>query len=478
MKRYSILLIFILVASACGEDFLDLTPEDQASITDFYNTPSDFDVALNGAYGALRGNVDALIPLMDVRTDNALAVANNRTDQIIHDFSLDATSGIIESFYNNSYRVIQATNAIINRVADQDFSQEEKDRITQEASFLRALTYFYLVNVYGDVPLLLSEITGANLEEVNSLERTPVAEVYAQIEQDLQTAEQQTANFDVPQRASTLAAKALLGQVYLFQNQYAEAAAKLGEVVNSGQFSLLPAYDDLFMAGNASNSESVFVVEHVGGPNNTGSGLGFDFAPTGFTLGSFTRPQQNIYPETNLHEAFTATDSVRRNMTTQPYFSPGDEFGADTVYYCRKYEDLNPFENFDASSTHYLLRYADILLQYAEALNEVSYQADGPAFAPLNEVRQRAGLSALTAAEVPDQAAFRATLLEERRLELAFEGKRLLDLKRTGNAVRVINDYLSQQGDAVTIDENDLLYPIPQSEILNNPGVITQNLGY
>ena len=294
----------------------------------------------------------------------------------------------------------------------------------------------------------------------------------------MQDAEQLSASFSVPHQASALAAKALLGQTYLFQNRYADAVAKLGEVVASGQFSLLPAFDELFVIGNATNSESVFVVENVGGPNNTGSGLGFDFAPKGLTLGSFTRPEQSLYPETNLYQAYTPADSVRRNITAQAYFSPGDEFGVDTVYYCRKYEDLNPFENGDASNTIYILRYADVLLQYAEALNEVGYQADGEAFAQLNLVRQRAGIEALSAAEVPDQVAFREAILLERRLELALEGKRMLDLKRTGNAVEVINNYFSQKGDGVTIDQNDLLYPIPQSEILNNPGVITQNPGY
>ncbi len=477
MKRYIILFV-TFVCTACGEDFLELTPEDQASINDFYNTPADFDVALAGAYGQLRENANSLIPLMDLRADNALALANNRTDQVVHDFSLDATSGLVSGFYNNSYQIIQATNAVVNRIEATDFAPEEKNRIAREAKFVRALAYFYLVNVYGDVPLLLTETTGANLDEVRSITRTPIAQVYEQIVQDLQDAEQLTADFSVPHQASALAAKAILGQTYLFQNRYPDAVAKLGEVVASGQFALLPAFEELFAVGNAANSESVFVAENVGGPNNTGSGLGFDFAPKGFALGSFTRPEQSLYPETSLYEAYSAADSVRRNITAQPYFSPGDEFGSDTVYYCRKYEDLNPFENFDGSNTIYILRYADILLQYAEALNEVGYQADGQAFTLLNEVRQRAGISALDAAEIPDQAAFRQAILRERRLELALEGKRWLDLKRIGNAVQIINDYFSQKGDGVTIDQNDLLYPIPQSEILNNPDVITQNPGY
>ena len=177
MKRYIILLI-TLVFSSCGEDFLELTPEDQASINDFYNTSADFDVALAGAYGALRENADNLIPLLDVRTDNALAAANNRTDQVVHDFSLDATSGLTEGFYNNSYRVIQAANAIINRVEAKNFSQEARDRIRREATFLRALSYFYLVNLYGEVPLLLTETRGGNLDDVRTITRTPVAQVY------------------------------------------------------------------------------------------------------------------------------------------------------------------------------------------------------------------------------------------------------------------------------------------------------------
>ena len=241
MKRYTILLI-IFVCTACGEEFLELTPEDQASINDFYNTPADFDVALAGAYGQLRDNANRLIPLMDLRTDNAIALANNRTDQIVHDFSLDATSGLIEGFYNDSYRIIQATNAVINRVEGANFTPEEKNRITREGKFLRALAYFYLVNVYGDVPLLLTETTGANLDEIRSITRTPVAQVYEQVVLDLQDAEQLTAEYSVPHQASALAAKALLGQTYLFQNRYADAVTKLGEVVASGQFSLLPRF--------------------------------------------------------------------------------------------------------------------------------------------------------------------------------------------------------------------------------------------
>lgn len=477
MKKYLLFFLAFVVIS-CSDSFLELSPKDQANTADFYKNASDFEVALIGAYGSLMGGgfSDLLVILGDVRSDNATAIATNGTLQRLSEFNMDATAGEVSLFYRSSYVAIQAANAIIGRVAGQSFKQEDKNRIEGEARFIRALTYFYLVNVYGDVPLILEETSGSNLEDVRKLARVPKAEVYAQIVADLKEAEAKLPAFNTPNRASALAAKSLLGKVYVFQGNYAEAVIKLKEVVNSSKFKLLPKYGDLYRIGNARNSESIFVIQHVGGPNGTGSGIGFRNAPRGTFLGTFRINNQGIYVEPGLYRAYSQKDTERQSFSAQKFYSPKDEVGSDTVYYTKKYLDNNPFEASNASNTIYVIRYADVLLLLAEASNELGYIAGGEAFTYFNLVRVRAGITPLSENDLPSQQKFRDGVLLERRLELAMEGHRWFDLVRTGRAIETLNS--APLLVKVNIGQNDLLYPIPQSEILNNPDVIKQNPGY
>lgn len=474
MKKYIfILTILSLISISCSEEFLELSPQDAANTNDFYITESDFNVALIGAYGA--ADWDELFTLSDVRSDNATAFGNQSARQRISEFNADATARTIAGLYTNSYRAIQAANAIIDRIGAANFEQVKKDEFLGEAKFIRALSYFYLLNTYGDIPLILEETTGANLDEVKSIPRTPVDEVYDQIILDLMDAEEKAPSFSTPNRASKLSAKALLGKVYLFQKEFNAAVTKLNEVIVSGQFALEPVYADLFEIGNAGNVESIFVEEYVGSANGTGTNLAFMNTPEGQSVGPFVQPSQSIYIELNLNEAYSADDD-RRNMSAFSFFAPGDQ-GAinDTVYVTNKYKDDNPFEQNNASANFYILRYADVLLMMAEALNELGYSQNGDAFSLLNVIRERAGLNPLDATSVPDQGAFREAINLERRLELAMEGDRWYQLLRTGSAIEAINMVNPL---IVTINQNDLLYPIPQGEIDVNPDIITQNPGY
>ena len=476
MKKILVFILTITLFASCGEDFLDLSPKDRANINDFYASESDFEVALIGAYGTFMGSrfADQLPMFFDMRSDNAFALGNFGIHFSVHEFTLDANSGLVAGFYDYAYRGIQAANAIVDRIDGVEMNDAVRDRLKGEALFIRALEYFYLVQIYGDVPLILSETSGANLEEAQQVARTPVSQVYSQIISDLEEAETLLPDeFDTPNRASASSVKTLLGKVHLFLGNNSEAAAKLAEVI--GEFSLLTDYAELFGPGNSRNSESIFAIEHIGGPDGTGSGLAFQMNPSGTTLGGFNIVNQAFYAEENLRLSYTTNDSVRRDMTAQAFEAlPGDESGEDTVFYCRKYVDDGLFNERNGSNTTYIFRYADVLLMRAEALNETGYVADGEAFAHLNEVRLRAGLEALNATDLPDQASFKDAVFDERRLELAFEGHRFTDLIRKGDVIDVINAYhpLTQIG------PNDLLYPIPENEVLGNPDVIIQNPGY
>ncbi len=462
-------LVFALLFS-CSDDFLDLAPKDQASISIFYETQDDFEVALIGAYGSFMGGrwADNLVYLLELRSDNATAVGTRNNLEQISNFNAQANNGNVTSFYQNSYQAIQASNAIITRIQSKGFPAEDKNRIEGQAKFIRAMAYYYLTVIYGDVPLILVETSGENVAEIRDLGRTPVSEVHSQIIQDLMDAEEMIQGVESVNLASSEAASALLGKVYMFQNDFLNASTQFERVINSGRFELESQYTDLFAVGNAQNSESIFVLEHVGSANGTGSALGFQMAPGGSMLGSFTIPNQGFYAEPNLNSTYQVNDSLRRDASAEELFKPGDEFGSDTIYLSRKYFDDNPFEQNNASNNLYILRYGDILLMQAEALNEINYVADGPAFNYLNAIRTRADIGVLTSADLPNQSAFRDMVLLERRLELAMECNRWIDLLRTGRAIETIG----------FIDENDLLFPIPETEILNNPDVIIQNPGY
>jgi hypothetical protein len=254
-------------------------------------------------------------------------------------------------------------------------------------------------------------------------------------------------------RATSGAAKTLLGKVLLTQRKYAGARAVLKEVIDARTYRLLPDYASVFSVTNKNNAEIIFAVKYRKGGVGEGHGL---------YLG--TVALDPVDP--NLKAAYPAADSVRRRQLDLVTLS-----GTQRVV--RKYFDQLSGAN-DVGNDFIVLRYADVLLMYAEALNEESYQAGGEAFTALSEVRTRARLSPLTAVQLTDQASFRAAVLNERRLELALENHRWFDLLRAGTALQAL------QNVGINVPATRLLYPIPQSEIdiMDNPTGFQQNPGY
>ena len=475
-NTYVLAGLLTLSLTACKEKFLDLSPVSAVGTTSFFKTQSDLLTALNGAYGALQfnGQYGQLYVVAEIPSDDTSPVLSGSvTDQDEFDkFYVRTTNPYTLARWSDGYRGIYRTNAVIERIAGITMDETLKKRIVGESKFLRALMYFNLVRVFGDVPLVLTEIT----DPLQGYEygRSPVADVYTQIIKDLSDAESvlpdKYTGADVG-RATSGATKSLLGKVYLTQKRYADAATKLKEVIDKGTYSLLPNYADLFKPANKNSRESVFEVQYKKGNIGEGSGFANAYAPenSGNVIIAFGGGGNN-HPTADLDNSYEAGDP-RRNVSMASSYVNGSGTKVD-YYYIKKYADP-PVVNGDSEDNWYVIRYADVLLMYAEALNETGKTTDALPY--LNQVRKRVGLAdkAITA-----QADMRLAIEQERRVELAFEGHRWFDLVRTDRALPVLQAKAAAIGIKTALTANNLIFPIPQSQIDINPNKIKQNPGY
>lgn len=487
MKR---ILIYTATAislgfAGCSKDFIELAPISQNNSVNFYKTAADMKLAVNAAYGALQYSGQywsALHEVAEVRSDNTeiLDVQTGLNVVEIDIFTNQSGNTLLNGMWNDHYRGLSQCNIVLSRIDAIDMDAALKSRYIGEVKFLRALMYFNMVRTFGAIPLVLTELKSP--EEGYAFGRESVETVYAQIIEDLQDAESKLpviyTGADIG-RATSGAAKTLLGKVYLTNKQWGLAAAKLKEVIdNTGEnrYMLLPNYGDLWKVTNENHRESIFEVQFKKGGTGEGSPFTNQFAPrgSGVIVSKVGAGLGYNIPTQDMSDAYEANDLRKELSMAQGYMNGSNFVG---VKYITKYLDI-PFQANDADNNWTVLRYADVLLMYAEALNEQGYVADGEAFNLLNQVRTRAGLPSKTAVnaepglEVADQAAFRLAIEQERRVELAFENHRWFDLVRTDRAIAVMAEH------GIEIEPYQLLYPIPQLQIDINPAKITQNPGY
>jgi hypothetical protein len=470
-----------LAISSCSQQYLDLKPISNATTDNFYKTGDDIRIAVNGSYAALQadGIAGNSYVFGEIASDNTLPVASGSiTDQDEFDrFYIKTTNPYIAGRWNDSYSAIARINTVLDKIGGITMDATLKNRYIGEVKFLRGLVYFYLVQTFGDVPLVTKAITDP--DEGYAYSRNPKTEVYALIEKDLTDAENALpisyTGADIG-RATKGAAKALLGKVVLTEKKYSQAVAKLKEVIDLNVYAILPSYADVFKVGNKNNKESVFDVQYKSGGAGEGNPWPNSFAPqnSGNAVINFSGGGNN-QPTDDLIKAYEPGD-VRKDLSlgTSYVNASGQTI---QVNYVKKYFDT-PVVNNDNGNNIPVIRYADVVLMYAESLNEVSYQPTGEAFTYLNQIRNRAGLKPKTAADVPDQQSFRLAMEQERRVEFAFEGQRWYDLVRTGRAVTVLNSKKDQIRLVTTLTDNNLVFPIPQSQIDINRDKIKQNPGY
>lgn len=481
MKKLFIIRIIAfssIIIASCSKSFIDLPPVSTVSVDAVYKTDKDFLDALTATYNTLQQQYQSFYIFGDIRGDDSQqSIYKNNSWSYADAFVINSSDALMHSTWQNYYQAIFRINTILEKLKGADVAVvKNKDRYIAEAKFLRALSYFDLVRIFGDVPMTTAPIT---IEEGYKTGREKVVAIYSKIIiPDFLDAESvlpvKYTGSDVG-RPTKGAAKSLLGRVYLTIKDFANAETKLQEVTTMG-YSLLPNYNDLFdYSKNEHHSEYIFDIEYEEGMGE-GSRFTNAFAPNSQPFTTFygiggNGDEQNS-PTQGLIDLFDKKDK-RRDVTVGV---TGGFYNKDSVFvklpantnqtYTKKY--ITPVAVINDSRANWkVIRYADVLLMLAEALNENGKTTGALGY--LNQVRARAGMPAYSNLT---KDATRDKIYLERRLELSFEGVRWFDLLRTGQAYATLK--------SVGMLPYMTVFPIPLSQIqlVNNPTLYPQNEGY
>lgn len=468
IKHILAIVCLCLAATGCKESFLNLNPVSNPT-ADNFKTRDDFELAVNAAYASLylvyhpEGSVSYANEQM---SDNAIVfnISGIQSDKWqFKDYSLATSNTMIYQFWQEYYKAIFNANIVLDKIEGASVDAGYKDGVKAQMMFLRGLYYFDMVQLWGDVPLVTTPLTG---EESYGVLRSPQSAVYDQIKKDLVYAADKlplASAITMPGRASKGAAQALLGKVYLTLGDKTSAATVLKEVYNSNQYSLLAGYADLWGPSVKNTKESVFEIQYLGGNASAPFSRYYQtFYPNNNFLGFYGGGMNQVTDD--LYNEFEANDP-RRDVSIALGYNNSGTFISQK--YPIKWTDTKATQvggNPLANNNFMVLRYADVLLMLSEASGDATY---------LNLVRTRAKLPKFGDATYPTAryATLDLAIEHERRTELALEFHRWFDLKRTNRAIPV----LTAKGKAIT--QTKLLWPIPQIVRTQN-AAITQNAGY
>ncbi|RAJ77323.1 putative outer membrane starch-binding protein [Chitinophaga dinghuensis] len=516
-KIFCLIIVIISLTAISCKKFLNETDPNSINLNNYFKTQSDFDLAVNGAYNQLRGlyNNKSAWTMGEMRSDNT-HYDYKSSDQAVATTNRCAVADFLDDKYNNQtpakwnagFNAISAVNTILDHIDDIKLTDASRNAIIGQSKFIRALSYFDLVRFYGGLPIYKhAPLT----REETYIPRSSVQEVYDLIIADATDA---AAKLDAPTfpqtgRATKGAALTLLGDVYLTLKKYDLAENALKQVTAMG-YTLFPNYGDAFALVNKNGRESVFEIQFntaLSVPQANTDASVYNFLPrmanttvvTGInynnitTVGGYNTPTQDLisaYESGDLRldasigiaeGTFNATDDFTATAVKSAvnYTAPAGKTGRP---FPKKFLHAHTIGN-QTNDDWPVYRYSEVLLLLAESL--ILQGKGGEALTYLNQVRTRAFGDATHNITTTDQATLQTIILKERRVELAFENKRWLDLVRTGNAVAVMTAfgikqkamYSYLQPGSYNVTENRLLFPIPNAEILLNDK-LTPNPGY
>jgi starch-binding outer membrane protein, SusD/RagB family len=518
-KIYFIIIVGFITFTSCNKD-LNQIPISTATTATFYQQPSDFLEATNAVYNDLRGYPDRLMFLSEVRSDN---IYPNNSDGVardhdpINNFQTNIpTNPYVEEAWRSDFKGIFDANTLLDQLSKNGSyagSTVLVTRLTAEARFLRAFFYFDLIRYYGKLPIIDHPVSAA---EANSIGRAAVADVYAFIIDDLQFAiSNLPTNFSGPfpnytsadvGRATKYSAEAILAEVYMARSgpdygiqgpglglsEWNLALPLLQDIINSGLFAFNPnpysfpiPADGIFSYSNqnpAVNKEAIFDIMFLSGQNPI---LGTDFPwllspqnyfnsfPTGNSAanGLIGGP----YVSNDLLNDYDANDDrMSPFIHTETFTYNGT---ADSHAFIRKYLDTTQIKpsRFDWGINFIAVRYTDILMLKAECILNGAPGSQSDVDAIVNQVRERANLPDLSNVTLPQ-------LFDERRREFVGEGLRWFDLQRSGDLVTIMNAWINVEDAALhkmnQVTPNDIIYPVPQTQLDAAPGLYDQNPGY
>lgn len=489
MKKLVSILIISIILLSCSKSFLDRQPEDTLSPGAFYKTPQDIKSGLVGVYAGLPGlfAYNSLPHILAQLSDDGTMAYQQ---EVWHTFYKNNTHSAPE-LWNGFYKMIVNANNIID-IIDEFVTTNEADETNikayrGEASFLRAFAYFYLVRLYGDIPMIVKHFDDPSA--AFGVGRAPVNDIYTKvIIPDLEFAFSNCYKKGDPAlagegaRATKGAALTVLAKVYLTMKDYTNAASTLKKLIvdkEAGTYSLLTDYSKIWLSTDKFNSESIFEINY-----NVQAGIpSFYFKnmtiETAFILGMSGGGWGQFTAEKNLMEEYVVNEEwTRYRVSVDSSSSPNNNLIQPTPL--KLMPPLDEVVKYDLIGTDYnymVTRYADALLMYAEALMQLGQKDLAVPY--VNQVRARVNMPDITAIELDIDR-----ILHERRMELAFEGHRYFDLVRTGKAIEYIsrdlmsnNDYESRVFRSELIPEYQLILPIPVTEI-EKDRTLTQNSGY
>lgn len=475
-----------LVLTACTS--LDQEPKSAIDSNNFYNTESEARAAVNGIYSALISGTNDEQTLYnrgiqiatEIMTDDYIAgpAAYNANVQAVSNLSHDAANDRFQSIWQDSYVLVNDANVAIDKLSalqDDNIPAERRKQYIGEAKFLRALTYFNLVRWFKYIPLVLHETTSLSADAVN-VPQASEDDVYKQIIADLEDAESSLPapadySADDAGRATAGSAKALLAKVYLTRQQWQLAAQKAKEVIDTGWYALFNNFHDNFDPARQNGVESVFSIQFTGHSDKTVVHWMAQAEAT-YDVPGINGGEYDAYnTKSNLYDSYDDNDS-RKNVTLiTSIVSPADgkTYQLPVPTFNKYYDYTSVGDQGNSSVNIPVIRYSEVLLIYAEALNELNGGPTPEAYKAIDQVRARAGISLLSdiaPGETEDE--FRESVFEERRKEFAFEYNRWFDLSRRGADYFVSKVRAAGKANA---QPRDIHLPIPQRELDLNPSL-------
>ncbi len=474
MSKINIFCISLLVAAtatSCSQDLLNLSPEMSNVSNNFFQNEEQLTLGVTGAYATLQLDgqyqISNLI-LGELPSDNTwdeVPANDGGNCGQVDLFNMDSSNSIVEDSWTDNYVGIQQCNLVLNRVNSvPDLSEETINTTIAEMKFLRGLMYFNLVRIFGGVQIVLDETSDPS--SYFGQVRNSVDEVYVQILSDLEASID-----DLPEsasqvgRATKYAAYGVLARVYLTLGDYTSAHTALKKIESSNKYALLSDVNNIFDLSNENSEEIIFDVQFASGLN--GNSEGSD-AYRYFSPSSVSGGKGHNLPTTDVYALYEDGDARKA-----AYFYFPDPSNTNVIA-TNKIKAPTSGTDSDGGSNTVVVRYADVLLMIAECEAQAGDLTAGNDY--LERVRVRANASHT---DLTSKDALLAAIATERRKELISEGHRWFDLIRTGDAISVMNSYLSSTAGyaGIAVTTNNLIQPIPLAQIDADASTV-QNPGY
>ncbi|MES2875816.1 MAG: RagB/SusD family nutrient uptake outer membrane protein [Bacteroidota bacterium] len=504
MKKVILFILFTLTLSSCDK-FLEAEPENFFTTENYYTKPEHAESALNAVYAFTRSfyipsgsTSQAAYLMLELPTGQARRVSAPINNQVFTDLTYDAQSYYALVWWKYAYKGIAAANVVLKYVPGITMNEQRKKQILGEARFLRAWYYFNLVRIFGDVV----KITEPTPDATNVyFGRSSLKSIYEEIiVPDLTAAELSgLPETDQTGRVSTLAIKSLLAKVYLTMagfplnqnDKYSLAKQKAGEVISSGKYSLFATYEQLRNPSNDNKGENIFMVQFASGIEDFILNKFMVPRNVAITVDRGAQNGDSLRPDDAFYASFSSQDL--RKKDNQFFYTSYLEYKSTRILTFAdgprifKFFDENAEKNNAGRSgkAFPLIRYADVLLTYAEAQTKADGAPNALSYTSINLVKQRAQLSSISNQNATQ---FIDEVLIERNKELCFENQTWFDMVRTRKVYDVkanrMADFIgytfpySNSTFTVKLTDKNLFFPVPSSEIDANPLLKPNNAGY